>query len=91
MRRAAALRQRAEHDRDVVLAWQIERVAIMALQQKDTRRLPALRKVLERTSARQTPDEQRAIVYGLSASLGTPLQRMKKGTNGRYYIDRAKR
>jgi len=85
VRRAAAIRQHDEHDRDLILAWQIERIAILALKRSGERRLPSLKQLLERKAKGQTPAEQRAVVEALSGRLGVPLQRLVKGLDGRYH------
>ena len=82
---AAAKRLKREYERDLVLAWQVQRIEIMSMTKDGGRKLPDLRKLLDTTkSARQTPEEQFAIVHAIGASLGVGVQRMRKGDDGQY-------
>lgn len=82
MRRAAAKRQTDEYERDVILAWQIERVAIQALQKSGERRLPSVMKLLGRKEpVGQTRDEMVNAVKQLSMLYKIPL-RIRKASDG---------
>ncbi len=82
MRRASRARQIDDHDRDAMLAWQIERVSIMA-QKKDGRELPTLKKVLQRGPEKpQTPDDQAAVLLEIARIYNLPV-RTTKATHGR--------
>ena len=83
---AAVQRLRKDYERDLVLAWQIQRVEIMSMTKDGGRKLPDLRKLLAdtKTKGRQTPQEQFALVHAMSASYGIGLQRVKKGSDGQY-------
>lgn len=85
---AATARAKREFDRDLILAWQIERLSIMAMQRDGGRKLPDIRKLLGDAGARrtQTREEQRAVIYALAASLGRPVQKVKRGADGQYRV-----
>ena len=78
------MRQQDEHDRDLILAWQIERIAILAIKRQGERRLPSLKTLLEREAKSQTPAQQRTMIQALSSKLGAPLQRLVRGPDGHY-------
>lgn len=61
--RAQRDRRKDEYERDVVLAWQIERLSIMAVK-KHGRQLPSLSKLLPTTkpSGKQTWQEMKAAM-----------------------------
>lgn len=85
MHHAAVARVQREFNRDVVLAWQIERVAIMAMQRDGGKKLPPLKSLLAEDRKRpQTREEQRAVMYAMSAAFGVPLQKMRRGPDGQY-------
>jgi len=83
---AAVKRSRRDYERDLILAWQVQRMEIMSMTKDGGRKLPDLRKLLDTTtgSQRQTPEEQFAIVHAIGASLGVGVQRMRKGDDGQY-------
>jgi len=70
-RRFARQKHQDEHDRDLILAWQIMRVNV---QTNNTKRLPSLRTLLDRGQP-EGPAGQRAALQQLSARLGIPIQR----------------
>jgi len=83
---AALQRLRKDYERDLVLAWQVQRLEIMSMTKDGGRKLPDLRKLLAdtKTRGRQTPQEQFALVHAMSTSYGIGLQRVKKGSDGQY-------
>lgn len=70
---AARERSRAEHERDLGLAWHIEALSRTA---KDKRLLP-LWKLLGKTPPVETPKEQRAAVEMLHNVYGGKLRQVK--------------
>ena len=83
---SAAKRLKRDYERDLVLAWQVQRVEIMSMTKDGGRKLPDLRKLLEttKTKGHQTPEEQFAVIHAIGASLGVGVQRMRKGDDGQY-------
>jgi hypothetical protein len=82
VRRAAAKRQTDEYERDVILAWQIERVAIQALQRQGERRLPSVMKLLGRKErVGQTREQMVNALKQLSVLYKIPL-RIRKASDG---------
>ena len=83
---AAVKRSRREYERDLILAWQVQRVEILSMTKDGGRKLPDLRKLLDvaKTKGRQTPEEQFAVIHAIGASLGVGVQRMRKGDDGQY-------
>lgn len=82
VRKAAATRQTDEYERDIILAWQIERVAILALQKPGERRLPGVMKLLGRKeSVRQTRAQMVNALQQLSIDYKIPLQ-IRKARDG---------
>jgi hypothetical protein len=82
-------RELRRHNRDVIHAWQVERVSIMAAQPDGGRKLPRLDKLLHVDGRRgsnqpRNREEQRALIYAMSAAYGIPVQRMKKNASGQY-------
>ena len=73
MRRAQRIRQREETDRDLMLAWWVERIS---LEVRNTNKLPPLETYLRRgrKAVRQSPQEQRAVLHILSEQYGIPLK-----------------
>ncbi len=86
MRRAFRARQHDAADAAIILAWQIERVRIMAMQKDGGKKLPSLKALLNEGKRRgkQTPEEQKALLYGMSAALGVPVQRLTRGPQGQW-------
>ena len=84
--KAAVQRTRRDYERDLVLAWQVQRVEIMSMTKDGGRKLPDLRKLLDttKTKGQQTPEEQFAVIHAIGASLGVGVQRMRKGPDGQY-------
>ncbi len=78
IRRAVRDRQRVGYERDVVLAWQVERVSILAMERDGGRRLPALTTLLPKApSAKregQTREELVHTLHVLSAQYRIPLR-----------------
>lgn len=72
---AAKLRRADDMDRDLILAWQIERVRILAA---NKHALPPIRQLLDemhQTSDRQTPEQLKTQLTILSQQLGIPLRK----------------
>jgi hypothetical protein len=75
VRRAARSRQRDQNDQAMTIAWYAEYIRIRT--QNANGRMPELQKLLERDKKprrRQTPHEQRAVLYLLSERYGIPLK-----------------
>ena len=66
------------------MAWQIERVRLLAMKPDGRFKLPALDTLLidPARSRRQTPQQQRALLQQISAQLGIPL--IRRGGHGEH-------
>ncbi len=89
LRQAEDAKARRAYNRDLTLAWQVERLSIMATQRDGGRKLPNLSGLLARDAQpgpRQprTREEQRTVIYAISAATGVPVQRLKKNAKGQY-------
>ncbi len=60
MRRAAIMRLRAQADRDLVLAWDVEYVRVKT---QNDKRMPSVRQLLLRGQAEKPSRSQQAAVY----------------------------
>lgn len=75
---AARRRQADQFERDVILAWQTERIKVMT---ENAKRLPDLKTLLRRATQRQTPAEQLTVMQMISAQLNIPMvTRPRKGS-----------
>lgn len=73
MRRAQRIRQHDQLDRDRILAWSV--IYVWLKTEKD-KRMPTIGELLQlgKGPARQTPAQQRAVLYQLSEQYGIPIK-----------------
>jgi len=74
-RRYARQRYQTERDRDVILAWQIQKINVMT---QNRQRLPSLQDVLAHGKP-TTAEAQKAVFYQISARFGVPIVRRPRG------------
>ena len=74
MRRAQRIRQVDQLDRDRILAWSVIYVWIKT--QNQSGRMPTIGELLQlgKGPRRQTPAQQRAVLYQLSEQYGIPIK-----------------
>lgn len=85
--KAAAQRMKREHERDLILAWQVQRVEIMSMQTDGGRKLPNLKMLLNNGRVTpQTPNEMVHVLHTLSAQYGLKLT-AKKASDGEHHPD----
>lgn len=74
----AAAQQRRDDDRDrqIVLAWEIERVRILSANNAHRQQpMPSLKQVLQKRAVRQTPTEMRNTLAMMAEQYGFPLKK----------------
>lgn len=77
MQKANAIRRKDDHERDAILAWQIERIHLMTEHQK---RLPDLHVVLTGKAKKQTPEDHERALRFLSHQYGIPIRVVHRPT-----------